>query len=61
MLTLTGIDPVHFNQSSCDETVCMETINIPDQGQGDPYTLTLRAVDDAGSSEAYANQIGTNN
>ena len=60
MLTLTGTDPVYFNQSSCDETVCMGTLTIPDQGQGEPYTLTLRAVDDAGSSETYANQIGTN-
>ena len=61
MLTLTGSDPVRINQSSCDETICMGTLSIPDQGQGEPYTLTLRAVDGAGSSEAYANQIGINN
>ena len=54
------MEPISINQSSCDGTVCMTTISIPDQGQGESYTLTLRAVDSAGWSEAYANQIGTN-
>ena len=31
----------------------METLNIPDQGQEESYTLTLRAIDNAGSSDAY--------